>query len=155
MAVFMFALTGIPPLAGFFGKLYVFKAAVDAGLAWLAIVGVINSAIGAYYYLRVTVSMYMADPVPLAIEAPKPQRPVWAAIVLAAAGHARAGPVAVAVDADDQAGGGDARDAVSVSRLCEKSLDQQALFAGCFAWTARGIAHLRTGRGTRPTSARI
>ncbi len=61
MAVFMFGLTGVPPLAGFFGKLYLFQAAVEANLTWLAIVGVINSAISAYYYLRVTVSMYMAD----------------------------------------------------------------------------------------------
>jgi NADH-quinone oxidoreductase subunit N len=61
MAVFMFGLTGVPPLAGFFGKLYLFQAAVEADLAWLAIVGVINSAISAYYYLRVTVTMYMAE----------------------------------------------------------------------------------------------
>ncbi len=61
MAIFMFGLTGVPPLAGFFGKLYLFQAAVEANLAWLAIVGVINSAISAYYYLRVTVTMYMAD----------------------------------------------------------------------------------------------
>jgi NADH-quinone oxidoreductase subunit N len=59
MAIFMFALIGIPPLAGFFGKLYVFGAAVGAGLTWLAVIGVINSGIAAYYYLRVTVSMYM------------------------------------------------------------------------------------------------
>ncbi len=85
MAVFLFSLAGIPPLAGFFGKLYVFGAAVNAGLAWLAIVGVINSAIGAYYYLRVTVAMYMTEPVAGAGEAPKPGWPVWVTIVLAAA----------------------------------------------------------------------
>jgi len=62
MSIFMFALIGIPPLAGFFGKLYVFGAAVDAGLTWLAVIGVINSGIAAYYYLRVTVSMYMDAP---------------------------------------------------------------------------------------------
>lgn len=61
MAVFMFGLTGVPPLAGFFGKLYLFQAAVEADLTWLAIAGVINSAISAYYYLRVTVTMYMAN----------------------------------------------------------------------------------------------
>jgi NADH-quinone oxidoreductase subunit N len=66
MAVFMFGLTGIPPLAGFFGKLYVFGSAVDAGLTWLAIVGVINSAIAAYFYLRVTVEMFMTERVPAA-----------------------------------------------------------------------------------------
>ena len=58
----MFSLTGIPPLAGFFGKLYVFGAAVNGGLTWLAIIGVLNSAISAYYYLRVIVTMYMAEP---------------------------------------------------------------------------------------------
>ncbi len=91
MAVFMFSLAGIPPLAGFFGKLYVFGGAVEAGLAWLAVVGVLNSAIGAYYYLRVTVSMFMAEPVargqaagPGPVEAPKPGWPVMATVVMAA-----------------------------------------------------------------------
>jgi NADH-quinone oxidoreductase subunit N len=58
MAIFMFSLSGIPPLAGFFGKFFVFKAAVDGGWAWLAAIGMLNSAIGLYYYLRVTVAMY-------------------------------------------------------------------------------------------------
>ncbi len=62
MAIFMFSLSGVPPLAGFFGKLFVFKAAVDGGWAWLAVIGMLNSAIGAYYYLRVTVSMYFEKP---------------------------------------------------------------------------------------------
>ncbi len=84
MAVFMFGLTGIPPLAGFFGKLYVFSGAVDAGLTWLAIIGVLNSAIAAYYYLRVTVSMYMSEPT-AAAEPPKPGAAVWATVALAAA----------------------------------------------------------------------
>jgi len=84
MAVFMFGLTGIPPLAGFFGKLYVFSGAVDAGLTWLAIVGVLNSAIAAYYYLRVTVSMYMAEPA-AAAETPRPGVAAWATVALAAA----------------------------------------------------------------------
>jgi NADH-quinone oxidoreductase subunit N len=84
MALLMFALTGIPPLAGFFGKLYVFKAAVDAGLVWLAIVGVLNSAIGAYYYLRVTVSMFMVEAP--AGETPRPGWAVMTTVVLAALG---------------------------------------------------------------------
>jgi len=62
MAIFMFSLTGVPPLAGFFGKLFVFKAAVDGGFAWLAAVAMLNSAVAAYYYLRVTVSMYLEEP---------------------------------------------------------------------------------------------
>ena len=57
----MFSLSGVPPLAGFFGKFYVFKAAVEGGWVWLAAIGMLNSAIGAYYYLRVVVSMYFDD----------------------------------------------------------------------------------------------
>lgn len=63
MSVFMFSMAGIPPLAGFVGKFYIFSAAVDAGYIGLAIIGVINSVISAYYYLRVTVVMYMKEPV--------------------------------------------------------------------------------------------
>ena len=62
MAIFMFSLSGVPPLAGFFGKFFVFKAAVDGGWAWLAVIGMLNSAIGLYYYLRVTVAMYFESP---------------------------------------------------------------------------------------------
>jgi NADH-quinone oxidoreductase subunit N len=59
MLLFMVSLTGIPPFIGFWGKLYVFRAAVEAGMSWLAVVGVINSAISAFYYLGVVVQMYM------------------------------------------------------------------------------------------------
>jgi NADH-quinone oxidoreductase subunit N len=62
MAVLMLSLTGIPPTVGFFAKLYVLLAAVDAGLAWLAVVIVLNAALAAFYYLRVIVYMYMRDP---------------------------------------------------------------------------------------------
>lgn len=58
MAIFMFSLTGIPPFAGFFGKYYIFMAAINAGLTWLAILGVLMSAVSAYYYLRLVVVMY-------------------------------------------------------------------------------------------------
>lgn len=61
MLVFMFSLAGVPPLAGFFGKLYVFAAAVNAGYTWLAIVGVLLSVIGAYYCLRVVKAMYFDE----------------------------------------------------------------------------------------------
>jgi NADH-quinone oxidoreductase subunit N len=61
MALFMLSLAGMPPLVGFLGKLYVFGAAVEANLIWLAVIGVINSVISAYYYLRVIVVMYMLD----------------------------------------------------------------------------------------------
>ncbi len=63
IAIFMFSLAGIPPLAGFFGKLYVFVAAIDAGLYILAIIGVVTSVIGAFYYLRIIKVMYFDDPV--------------------------------------------------------------------------------------------
>ena len=59
--IFMFSLAGIPPLAGFFGKLYVFAAAVQAGYTWLAVVGVLLSVVGAYYCLRVVKAMYFDE----------------------------------------------------------------------------------------------
>ncbi|GLR66173.1 NADH-quinone oxidoreductase subunit N [Acidocella aquatica] len=58
LAIFMWAMAGIPPLSGFFGKLYVFSAAINAGLNTLAVVGVVTSIIGAFYYLRVIKVMY-------------------------------------------------------------------------------------------------
>lgn len=61
MAIFMFSLAGIPPLAGFFGKLYVFMAAVNAGLFILAVVGVLASVVGAFYYLRIIKIMYFEE----------------------------------------------------------------------------------------------
>ena len=64
MAAFMLSLAGVPPTAGFMGKLFVFKAAIDADKVGLAILGMISSAIGAYYYLRVVVYMYFRDPEP-------------------------------------------------------------------------------------------
>jgi len=62
MLIFMFSLTGIPPTAGFVGKFYIFKSAVQAGLLWLAIAGVIFSAISAFFYLRIIMIMYMNEP---------------------------------------------------------------------------------------------
>jgi NADH-quinone oxidoreductase subunit N len=63
LAVFMFSMAGIPPLAGFFGKLYVFLAAVHAGLYVLAVVGVLASVVSAFYYLRIIKMMYFDEPV--------------------------------------------------------------------------------------------
>ncbi len=62
MLIFMFSLTGIPPTAGFIGKFYIFKSAVQAGLVWLAVAGVLFSSISAYFYLRVIMLMYMSEP---------------------------------------------------------------------------------------------
>jgi NADH-quinone oxidoreductase subunit N len=64
LALFMFSLAGIPLLAGFFAKWYVFKAAVDAGLWWLAVVGVVTSVVGAFYYVRIVKLMYFDEPAP-------------------------------------------------------------------------------------------
>jgi NADH-quinone oxidoreductase subunit N len=61
MSLFMFALAGIPPLAGFFGKYYVFFGAIQSGLTWLAIVGVLSSVISVYFYIRVVVSIYFRN----------------------------------------------------------------------------------------------
>jgi NADH-quinone oxidoreductase subunit N len=63
MALAMFSLTGVPPTAGFAGKLFLFQAAISSGLVWLAIVGVLTSAVSAYFYLRVVVTMFMREPV--------------------------------------------------------------------------------------------
>ncbi len=62
MLIFMVSLAGIPPTAGFIGKFYLFMAAVNSGLAWLAIFGLIFAAISAFYYLRIVMVMYMRDP---------------------------------------------------------------------------------------------
>jgi NADH-quinone oxidoreductase subunit N len=61
MAIFMFSMAGIPPLAGFFGKLYIFLAAVEAKLYALAIIGVLTSVVAAFYYLRIVKVMYFDD----------------------------------------------------------------------------------------------
>src|SRR6185503_4196582 len=60
-AIFMFSLAGIPPLAGFFAKVYVFLAAVEAGLYTLAVIGVLASVVAAFYYLRIVKIMYFDE----------------------------------------------------------------------------------------------
>jgi NADH-quinone oxidoreductase subunit N len=62
LAVLMFSLAGIPPLAGFFAKYFVFLAAIKAGLYVLAVIGVLASVVGAYYYLRIIKLMYFDEP---------------------------------------------------------------------------------------------
>jgi len=61
LTIFLLSLIGIPMTGGFFAKFYVFSAAFQAHLTWLTLIGVINSAIGAYYYLRIIVVMYMRE----------------------------------------------------------------------------------------------
>ncbi len=61
-SLFLMSLAGIPPTAGFFGKWFIFRAAVDGGFYWLALIAFLNSVVGVYYYLRVLVYMYMREP---------------------------------------------------------------------------------------------
>jgi NADH-quinone oxidoreductase subunit N len=72
LAIFLISLIGIPITGGFFAKFYIFSAALQSNLVWLTIIGVINSAIAAYYYLRIIVFMYMRDE---RVEAPVPRMP--------------------------------------------------------------------------------
>jgi NADH-quinone oxidoreductase subunit N len=60
--IFLLSLIGVPLTGGFFGKFYIFKAALESKLIWLSILGLLNSAVGAYYYLRILVVMYMHEP---------------------------------------------------------------------------------------------
>jgi NADH-quinone oxidoreductase subunit N len=61
MTIFLLSLGGFPPTAGFFGKWYIFSAAVGAGYYWLAIIGVLSSVVSVFFYLRVVVMMYMSE----------------------------------------------------------------------------------------------
>ena len=78
LGIFLFALAGIPPTAGFFAKLYIFLAAIDAGLVGLAVLGVVTSVIGAYYYLHIVKVMYFDEPV---IAFDRPVAPEVAAVL--------------------------------------------------------------------------
>lgn len=81
--IFMLSLIGIPLTGGFFAKYYVFNAALKANFVWLTIIGVVNSAVAAYYYLRLIVLMYMREPI--VDTPPEPVSPAMsAALVLAA-----------------------------------------------------------------------
>jgi NADH-quinone oxidoreductase subunit N len=62
MAIFLVSLTGLPPTAGFIGKLYLFAALLEAKWIWLAVVGALNSVISLYYYARVLRYMFLRDP---------------------------------------------------------------------------------------------
>ncbi|PRX32687.1 NADH-quinone oxidoreductase subunit N [Meinhardsimonia xiamenensis] len=84
MLVLLFSLAGVPPMLGFFGKFYVLQAAVDAGLAWLAIAGVIASVIGAFYYLRIVYYMYFGEEGPGLDRTAMPAM-AWAMLMISAA----------------------------------------------------------------------
>jgi NADH-quinone oxidoreductase subunit N len=83
MAIFMFSMAGIPPLAGFFSKLYVFLAAVQEGFWTLAVVGVLSSVVSAYYYLRIVKVMYFDAP---AVAGGLDARPASLSVVMAGTG---------------------------------------------------------------------
>ena len=61
MLVFMLSLGGVPPTAGFMGKFWLFSAAIESGYVWLAVIGVLNSAISLYYYVRIVVFMWLKN----------------------------------------------------------------------------------------------
>jgi NADH-quinone oxidoreductase subunit N len=83
LSLFLLSLLGLPVTAGFFGKFYVFKAAINSKLIWLAILMALNSVIGAYYYLKVIVAMYMRDSSEDAAAAKPMSFPLTVNIVLA------------------------------------------------------------------------
>ncbi len=87
MAFFLISLIGIPFTGGFFGKFYVFAAAIHSGYVWLAILGLINSGIAAYYYLRVVATVYTkpAEAAPV-VSVPRPTMPLLFALLLTVAG---------------------------------------------------------------------
>ncbi|MBL8227160.1 MAG: NADH-quinone oxidoreductase subunit N [Bryobacterales bacterium] len=82
LSVFLLSFIGVPLTAGFFGKFYIFKAALDANLVWLTVLGLLNSAVAAYYYLRIIVVMYFHEPgesvADLQAPAPGIQAVLWA-----------------------------------------------------------------------------
>lgn len=86
MTLFMVSLAGIPPTAGFIGKLYIFRAAIDAKLYTLAIAGILTSVISLYYYLRVVVYMYMRESEGTAVVLPEPRMNAAVALAIAAVG---------------------------------------------------------------------
>ncbi len=71
MGIFLFSLMGIPPFAGFLAKWYIFAAVIRAGLGWFAVIGVVNSAIGAFYYLKILKTMFMEG-----ADTPEPSSPL-------------------------------------------------------------------------------
>lgn len=84
-SLFLLSLAGIPPTAGFFGKLFVFRAAMESDLTLLVVIALINSVVGAYYYLRVLVYMYMREPEPEApVAVPMRSSMIGVALVIAA-----------------------------------------------------------------------
>ena len=86
LTIFLLSLIGVPLTGGFFGKFYIFKAALESHLVWLTVLGLLNSAVAAYYYLRILVVMYMHEPSE-AVTSAEPLSPgLSAALILPALG---------------------------------------------------------------------
>lgn len=86
LSIFLLSLIGVPLTGGFFGKFYIFKAALDSHLIWLTVLGLLNSAVAAYYYLRILVMMYMHEPSEAAANAEPLSPSLGAALILPALG---------------------------------------------------------------------
>ncbi len=86
MTLFLLALVGIPPTGGFVGKLYVFAAAVERGWTWLAVIGVLTSAISLYYYFGLAAQMYLREPEAESAARERPSRPALAVVAASAVG---------------------------------------------------------------------
>src|SRR5258708_12876772 len=86
LSIFLLSLIGVPLTGGFFGKFYIFKAALESKLVWLAVLGLLNSAVGAYYYLRILVVMYMQEPGPAVSDLPPLPMDLKAALIAPAVG---------------------------------------------------------------------
>ena len=86
LAVFVFSLIGVPLTGGFFGKFYVFQAALSSHLVWLTVLGLVNSAIAAYYYLKIVVAIYMHEPSDAMAALPSPSMSLRVAIWASALG---------------------------------------------------------------------
>src|SRR5579864_264927 len=86
LAVFLLSLIGVPLTGGFFGKFYIFRAALQSHLVWLTVLGLLNSAVAAYYYLRILVVMYMREPSEAATNAEPLHAGMKLALVLPALG---------------------------------------------------------------------
>lgn len=86
LTVFLLSLIGVPLTGGFFGKFYIFRAALQSNLVWLTVLGLLNSSVAAYYYLRILVVMYMREPSEATSEVELLSAPMKAALVLPALG---------------------------------------------------------------------
>ena len=86
LSIFLLSLIGVPLTGGFFGKFYIFKAALDSHLVWLTVLGLLNSAVAAYYYLRILVMMYMREPAEAAANVESLTPGMRAALILPAIG---------------------------------------------------------------------